>query len=656
MPLFRIVKIDRILARVRGKSAPELARLAARRAGRVAAGLLNEARARAGGPRVGDAELAEAVGESSAAGAVSRLRATLGSPLVGPADRAPLIAVLERHPATREALSAAAAAALAGTVDLLGSGPRQLGPTPDWHRDFVSGGSWDPGTFHMRLHAVRYDGSDVKIPWELSRLQHLPLLASVDLVAPDAAIPAFVATQVDDWIAKNPPGFGVNWACTMDVAMRATSLAWAYALLHERLAAAFHRAFLGSMLEHGRFIAANLEDGGPFVGNHFLADVSGLAFLAQTFPAFREAARWSEVARDALEREIRRQILPDGADFEASTSYHRLVFELLLLPALLGRRNARDFSSGYWERLRAMAVYDATLQNAAGFVPQFGDNDSGRGFRLVPRPDLDHGYLNALAAAALGDPGLCAGRSPDAEAAFLAGPEAFERIEVGGGARPRSSAFPDGGAFVLRRGEVELFIRCGDKGQGGLGGHAHNDALSFELSVAGQRLVVDPGTGSYTGDPALRNRLRGTRAHSTVVVDGREQCPMAEDDLFALPDRLRLVERVLDVSAGTFTGEIATATHRHLRRFALTEDELRVADEVAPAAALELNLTLRPGLAAELRDSTVQLGGVQLGASGGSVELVDGAYSRAYGLVETARVIRIRGRGRSLELTFRFGA
>ena len=48
--------------------------------------------------------------------------------------------------------------------------------------------------------------------------------------------------------------------------------------------------------------------------------------------------------------------------------------------------------------------------------------------------------------------------------------------------------------------------------------HAHADMLSFELSDGPARIVVNGGTYAYQ-DAEWRNRLRGTAAHSTVIVD-----------------------------------------------------------------------------------------------------------------------------------------
>ena len=42
-----------------------------------------------------------------------------------------------------------------------------------------------------------------------------------------------------------------------------------------------------------------------------------------------------------------------------------------------------------------------------------------------------------------------------------------------------------------------LLVDCGEIGPDYLPGHAHCDTLSFELSLSGQRVVVDSGCGIY---------------------------------------------------------------------------------------------------------------------------------------------------------------
>jgi uncharacterized heparinase superfamily protein len=95
-----------------------------------------------------------------------------------------------------------------------------------------------------------------------------------------------------------------------------------------------------------------------------------------------------------------------------------------------------------------------------------------------------------------------------------------------------SRAFKDSGYYLLQRGELDspdrisVVFDCGPLGMEPLAGHGHADALSFTLRAFGKDILVDPGTYDYFSYPKWREYFRGTRAHNTVVIDGRNQSEM----------------------------------------------------------------------------------------------------------------------------------
>jgi uncharacterized heparinase superfamily protein len=54
-------------------------------------------------------------------------------------------------------------------------------------------------------------------------------------------------------------------------------------------------------------------------------------------------------------------------------------------------------------------------------------------------------------------------------------------------------------------------------------GHSHSDTLSMVLRSGNADILIDPGTYTYTGEPEWRDWFRGTRAHNTICIDGRDQ-------------------------------------------------------------------------------------------------------------------------------------
>jgi hypothetical protein len=424
---------------------------------------------------------------------------------------------------------------LAHRVDLLGSGWTSLGPVVDWHSDFKSGYRW-PCDFYQDVQATRLtDDSDAKVPWELSRSHHLLTLARAGRVFEDERFSDEVADQLSAWLASNPPGTGINWVNTMEVALRAVNWVWVVATLEpwRPLRDPLRSEVTRSLQAHGRHIAANLE-GTPYLrSNHYLSDILGLLVIGASLAGDSDAEKWFRHAHEAFEREITTQVHDDGVGFEGSLPYHGLALEIFLVAYSVAARHGRPFSRRFRERLVNMVEASRALRHRDGRLPQFGDGDSGRvlpgGFERGPTLD----NLIWLGAAALDLSRPFAG-NPHEEVAWTFGTKAWQRLsQQPVAARPSRAAFPDSGFYVLESQGLHVIVRCGDLGQNGNGGHAHNDLFSFELST-GVPLIVDSGTYVYASDTEARNHFRATASHNTVVVAKSEINPMMRERLFRL--------------------------------------------------------------------------------------------------------------------------
>lgn len=299
-----------------------------------------------------------------------------------------------RPPASRGNLAEAIRIA-----SLLDDGYRPI----DWHVDFKSGWRWDPTTWYRRVRTAPAPGADIKVPWELARMQHLPQLA-LAYASPasawhrDQRVLFEFRNQVLDFIAANPPRYGVNWKCTMDVGIRAANWVLAHGLLSAdgaRFDGAFQAVFTRSIREHGRHIFSNLEKINGRRANHFLGNLAGLVFCAAYLPNGREANEWLAFGRQQLQEEMEYQFLPDGGHFEGSTAYHRFALEMMAYPAAvlrgLGPRRlgypegAPVFPDWWWARLGRASRFLRTMRGPGGALMQVGDNDSGRLFKLSVR-------------------------------------------------------------------------------------------------------------------------------------------------------------------------------------------------------------------------------------------------------------------------------
>jgi len=447
-----------------------------------------------------------------------------------------LFSIREYCPETESLTIAAADKVCKHLFDLLGSSPTQLGERIDWHIDFKTGYRWNPRQYYASVRSAPYPGGyDLKVPWELSRCQHFAWLGQAYWFTGNEKYAQEFAAQVLDWIEQNPPRFGVNWACAMDVAIRAVNWLWGYCFFKDApsLTDEFRLAFFKSLLAHGRHIVDNLEWSEMLTANHYLSDVAGLIYLGILCPEFKEAAMWRDFGLRELWKEMSKQVYPDGVDFEASISYHRLVTELFLSPIILCQLNDIHIPSGVMEQLEKMIESVMYYTKPDGTVPLIGDADNGRLHRLKvwaepEREWINHRHLLAIGAVLFqrDDFAQVAGEEWE-EAFWLLGERAIAYKEQFDRNNPpllrlNSRCFPDGGLYIMRHDDLYMIIDAGDNGQNGNGGHAHNDTLSFELYAGDRTFISDSGTYVYTADHRERNRFRSTAYHNTVLIDGQE--------------------------------------------------------------------------------------------------------------------------------------
>lgn len=599
--------------------------------------------------------------------------------------------LVELCPAECERLSLDAARILDHTFDLLGSGPytpvdhgramRPSGYRPiDWYLDPVRGLRFPAGIpfKEWKLLEMRPGNADVKYPWELGRCQHLVTLAQAWRIQRRPQYVREIYDQIADFMEANPVGFGIQWTCTMDVAIRAANWAIAMALTldddtvsdEERIEA------YGALFDHGRFIFENLENTYEVTSNHFLSNIVGLHLVSAEFLDLAQGKSWDDFCRSAVEREITVQVHPEGADYESSVPYHRLVTELFLASYRLAQFQRRPLSTVYADRLRAMVQFLVDVQRPDGLMPVIGDADDGR-FHIFTdygswrRQDARHVY--APAALALGQAAWL-GISPSSgrwEAAWWGFDP--ENLEVGGASLPDACRlFAEIGIAVARSSGTYLAVTNGRVGTKGFGNHKHNELLGFEYHVGGQAMLVDPGSYVYTADFSARNLFRSTAVHNTVMIDGIEQNETNPQWIFRLfesanPEHLIFArEGATVVYLGRHTGYRRTAAEAtHERRFELNlaTGALVVTDRITGRreADVHWHFHVAPGVAVKGGPSAIYLsfGGVVICMdmpAGLRAEIGDGAYSPSYGVAVPCRVINVSMRlpldGRAY--TFRF--
>jgi hypothetical protein len=454
----------------------------------------------------------------------------------------------QEFPEDAKTIVAAADRALDLTFDLLGSGPVSLkgksktGLIP-WHMDFKSDYEWNPDTFFTAIRYSHEPGVDVKVPWELSRVQHFVTLGQAYRLTGDEKYARGFYEQWEDWATHNPVKYGVNWVCAMDVALRASNFILAAEFFRGSPSetAYFKDNFAALLFEHGLHIRQHLEYAGGVSTNHYLSNLLGLVLIGlavgeDTFVTF---------AMDQLEKQSAIQIRTDGFDYEASTAYHRLVLEMFFLASHALTRAGKPVSNDFNFKLYQMFDFLRSLCRADGTIPLVGDNDSGRVLSFGARSDGDmRALINWGAMFFKSDALKVAEWQNTHEMVWLygfSGQQSYKSLPGHSAATISALESKPSGLYTLRGEQDYLLFNAQPNGTRGVGNHTHNDKLSFVLSVGGDDFFVDPGMPCYTSDPEKRNLFRSTPMHNTVRVDGQEHNNFMAGDLFSLNDEADVI-------------------------------------------------------------------------------------------------------------------
>src|SRR5439155_14888180 len=213
----------------------------------------------------------------------------------------------------------------AGRYPFLGYGTAELGTHPKWNVDFVSGAEW-PYIRQEGRECIRHDGSDVKVPYELSRLQFLPILGKAYVLTGNDGYRRAAKDLLSHWIQSNPFPLGVNWTLAMEAALRAISICFLLNLLSPLRPEeqSWLEAVTRSLAQHLLYIEANNEFSHLITSNHYLSNVVALYCLSSFLDGEGMTARRRDYRR-RIESEMAKQVYDDGGDYEASIGYQVFV-------------------------------------------------------------------------------------------------------------------------------------------------------------------------------------------------------------------------------------------------------------------------------------------------------------------------------------------
>ena len=436
-----------------------------------------------------------------------------------------------RFPQQRAELLDRAERALNGRFDLLGFEDQSFGDPPDWRLDPVSRAR-APMQHWSRLDQQNPVGQgDPKLIWELNRHAHFVTFGQAWWITRDERFVMAFIRQAEDWISRNPVGFGLNWASSLELAFRSIAWLWALHLCADSalLTPAVLARLIGSLAAQGRHLETYLSH--YFSPNtHLTGEALGLLYLGLALPELKRAGRWRETGLRILLEQLPKQVRADGVYFEQASCYHRYTTDFYLHLRLLAQSHGLALPGEVTARLTGLLDHLMWITRPDGTTPLTGDDDGGRLLSTGVRAGNDFRDTLGLGAAIFGrsDWKFVAGAAA-VETLWLSGPVGLAQYDQISPAPPaaRSRLFEASGWAVIRDGWEQdaawLLMDCGRHGAEIGSGHAHADALSFEFAADGMTWLVDPGTFVYAADPVTRDQFRSTAAHNTVTVDGAEQ-------------------------------------------------------------------------------------------------------------------------------------
>lgn len=494
-----------------------------------------------------------------------------------------------------------------------------LGFPPQWNRDPKTG-QQAPLQFGKTLnYRDEQRVGDIKYLWEPSRHAQLVTLAQAWHLTRDDSYAEGCRTLLASWFDQCPYPSGVHWTSSLEHAIRLVNWSFAWHLLggdgapifRGSVGEAFKQRWLTSVYQHSHFIAGHFSRYSS-ANNHLLGELMGLFVASLTWPLWKRSRRWQNLAQRQLEQQMLLQNAEDGVNREQANWYHHEVADMMIVSGLIARANGCDFSTAYWHRLRGMLQYIASIMDAGGQVPNFGDADDAIIARLDP--EVGDVYRSLLATGAVlfdsAEFKFKAGAGHDGEAVddktrWLLGDEAVARLQAIDMSRvslPVRKDFPNAGYYILgdrfeTNREVRIVADAGPLGYLSIAAHGHADALSFTLSVGGREILIDPGTYAYHTQRVWRDYFKGTSAHNTVRVDGVDQSisggnflwvKHAQSQLIAL-ERTPLVDRWVGSHDG-YCRLKHPVTHRREIQFEKQPSRLQVTDELLGSGTHQIEM------------------------------------------------------------------
>jgi hypothetical protein len=494
---------------------------------------------------------------------------------------------------------------------------------------------------------------DVKIPWELSRMQHIYFLGKAyeesskkpfDKLranggkTPQKKYAEAFCSHINNWIENNPFPHGVNWVNPMEVAIRAINLIWSFHFFKnsKNITKTFWKKLTRSLYFHAIYLENNWEESDK-PNNHYISDLVGHLYLCIFFKNVPRFENKKEQTLKKLFYEFDRQILPDGTSYEGSTAYHKLDTELFLHVYTLCDTQICSLPNNFLEKLlrmfnfldacsvgndRSKKPFDKLRANGTkeNELVHIGDDDSGKIVCGISPPleSLDTIFSenhsrradnNTLYQSNLRkgcDKANCYVKHiKQSRSSFLSfnnkpplvssdlQSKLYREVRA---KQKLTNHYPHFGLTIIKDNSWHITFRHPTFNKKQPTGHFHQDKLSVTLAIDNIPILIDPGSYTYTPQPEWRNKFRSSLNHNNVTYNSAPFSSLQNIDLFQLPRAEQNDTSEIEETERYVLIENSFSSIKRKLVFHPTEQKVLIEDKLFGNAPAYWNLVFHPDI------------------------------------------------------------
>ena len=380
---------------------------------------------------------------------------------------------------------------------------------------------------------------------------------------------------IQKWIEDNPLGHGNGWEPYPSSLRIVNWIKWF--LLDLNSINNLNQIWLSSLVIQTRFLTQNLEY--HLLGNHLFANAKALVFAGLFFNG-EEPDHWYQLGIFIINRELSEQVLSDGGNFELSPMYHAIFLEDLLDLVNIHQAYNRSLPDNLENKIVQMLEWLKVMCHPDREIAFFNDSALGVAPSFV---DLLC-YSDRL--------GIV-----------------FENNQVN-----RLTHLEESGYIRVEDENMVIIADVADIGPDYIPGHGHADALSFELSLFDQRVIVNSGISTYEiGED--RFKQRGTELHSTITIDNQNSSEVWSGFRVAKRAKIINIKKIEEANSIEFSAchdgyKTLKEGVLHCRNWTVSKNSIKIIDSIIGNDVHKVRsvFPLHPSvLAGDVEDNSISL-------------------------------------------------